>query len=72
MVEASVLEREDVVTGAGEDSERAPNARRSRGAEADAALDEERAKADAELGEELDALRVDDADGDGRGSGPAG
>ena len=26
-------------------------------------LDEERAKADAELGEELDALKVDDADG---------
>ena len=32
--------------------------------EADTALDEERAKADAELGEELDALEVDDQDGD--------
>ncbi|HEX6497160.1 MAG TPA: transcription termination factor NusA [Acidobacteriaceae bacterium] len=63
VVEASVLEGEDVVTGAGEDNERAPNRADLEALESDAALDEERAKADAELGEELDALRVDDADG---------
>jgi transcription termination/antitermination protein NusA len=63
VVEANVLGRDDVVTGAGEDNERAPNRADLEALEADAALDEERAKADAELGEELDALRVDDADG---------
>ncbi len=62
-VESEVLGREDVVTGAGEDNERAPNRADLEALEADAALDEERAKADAELGEELDALKVDDADG---------
>jgi N utilization substance protein A len=68
VVEASVLDREDVVTedvvtGAGEDNERSPNRADLEALESDAALDEERAKADAELGEELDALGVDDADG---------
>ena len=63
VVEASVLDREDVVTGAGEDNERAPSRSDLEALESDAALDEERAKADAELGEELDALGVDDADG---------
>jgi N utilization substance protein A len=62
-VEADVLGGEDVVTGAGEDNERAPNRTDLEALEEDASLDEERAKADAELGEELDALRVDDADG---------
>jgi transcription termination/antitermination protein NusA len=62
-VEAIVLGRDDVVTGAGEDNERAPNRADLEALEADATLDEERAKADAELGEELDALQVDDADG---------
>ena len=62
-VEADVLGREDVVTGAGEDNERAPTRADLEALEADASLDEERAKADAELGEELDALKVDDADG---------
>jgi transcription termination/antitermination protein NusA len=62
-VEADVLGRDDVVTGAGEDNERSPNRSDLEALEADTALDEERAKADAELGEELDALRVDDADG---------
>jgi N utilization substance protein A len=62
-VEAAVLGRDDVVTGAGEDNERAPNRADLEALEADTTLDEERAKADAELGEELDALRVDDADG---------
>ena len=63
LVEAAVLDREDVVTGAGEDSERAPSRADLEALEADATLDEERAKSDAELGEELDALRVDDEDG---------
>jgi hypothetical protein len=62
-VEADVLGRDDVVTGAGEDNERAPTRADLEALEADATLDEERAKADAELGEELDALQVDDADG---------
>lgn len=53
----------DVVTSAGEDNERSPNLSDLEALEADADLDEERAKADAELGEELDALQVDDADG---------
>jgi transcription termination/antitermination protein NusA len=63
LVEADVLGRDDVVTGAGEDNERVPNRADLEALDADATLDEERAKADAELGEELDALRVDDADG---------
>jgi N utilization substance protein A len=63
LVEAAVLDREDVVTGAGEDNERAPSRADLEALEADATLDEERAKSDAELGEELDALRVDDEDG---------
>jgi N utilization substance protein A len=46
-----------------QDTERSPNAADLVAVEADVALDRERAKADAELGEELDALRVDDADG---------
>ncbi len=62
-VEAAVLGPDDVVTGAGEDNERSPDRSDLEALEADTALDEERAKADAELGEELDALRVDDADG---------
>jgi hypothetical protein len=60
-VEADVLGREDAITGT--DHERSPNLSDLEALEADTALDEERAKADAELGEELDALRVDDADG---------
>jgi N utilization substance protein A len=48
---------------AAEGEERSPNAADLAAVEADASLDEERAKADAELGEELDALEVDDADG---------
>jgi N utilization substance protein A len=63
LVEAAVLGRDDVVTGAGEDNERAPSRADVEALEADATLDEERAKSDAELGEELDALRVDDEDG---------
>ena len=63
-VEAAVLGREDVATGQGEDNERAPSRRDLEALEADAALDEERAKADAELSEELDALTLDDQDGD--------
>ena len=63
LVEAAVLDREDVVTGVGEDNERAPSRADLEALEADATLDEERAKSDAELGEELDALRVDDEDG---------
>jgi N utilization substance protein A len=43
--------------------ERSPNAADLAAVEADMSLDEERAKADAELGEELDALEVDEADG---------
>ena len=43
--------------------ERSPNAADLAALEADMSLDEERAKADAELGEELDALEVDDQDG---------
>jgi N utilization substance protein A len=48
---------------AAEGQERSPNAADLAAVEADLSLDEERAKADAELGEELDALKVDDADG---------
>jgi N utilization substance protein A len=62
-VEAEVLDRDDVVTSAAEDDERSPNATDLAAVEADMALDQERAKADAELGEELDALEVDEADG---------
>jgi N utilization substance protein A len=46
-----------------EGEERSPNAADLAAVEADMSLDEERAKADAELGEELDALKVDDEDG---------
>jgi N utilization substance protein A len=46
-----------------EAEERSPNAADLAAVEADMSLDEERAKADAELGEELDALEVDEADG---------
>src|SRR6201996_4705510 len=46
-----------------EGEERSPNAADLAAVEADMSLDEERAKADAELGEELDALEVDQADG---------
>src|ERR1700748_29813 len=46
-----------------EGEERSPNATDLAALEADMSLDEERAKADAELGEELDALEVDQADG---------
>ncbi|HEX6771800.1 MAG TPA: transcription termination factor NusA [Acidobacteriaceae bacterium] len=46
-----------------QDNEPSRNAADLAAVEADVALDRERAKADAELGEELDALRVDDADG---------
>jgi N utilization substance protein A len=46
-----------------EAEERSPNAADLAAVEADMSLDEERAKVDAELGEELDALKVDDADG---------
>ena len=46
-----------------EAEERSPNAADLAALEADMSLDEERAKADAELGEELDALEVDDQDG---------
>jgi N utilization substance protein A len=48
---------------AAEGQERSPNAADLAAVEADVSLDEERAKADAELGEELDALKLDDADG---------
>ena len=50
-------------TVAAEGHERSPNAEDLAAVEADVSLDEERAKADAELGEELDALKLDDADG---------
>jgi transcription termination/antitermination protein NusA len=46
-----------------EGEECSPNAADLAAVEADMSLDEERAKLDAELGEELDALKVDDADG---------
>jgi transcription termination/antitermination protein NusA len=48
---------------AAEGQERSPNAEDLAAVEADLSLDEERAKVDAELGEELDALKLDDADG---------
>jgi N utilization substance protein A len=47
----------------GEGEERSPNAADLAALEGDMSLDEERAKADAELGEELDALELDDQDG---------
>ncbi len=64
-VEATVLGSNDVLTGGGEDNERAPSRSDLEAIEADASMDEERAKADAELGEELDALEVDQTDGEG-------
>jgi N utilization substance protein A len=51
------------IAASAEGEERSPNAEDLAAVEADVSLDEERAKADAELGEELDALKVDDADG---------
>jgi N utilization substance protein A len=51
------------VAAPAEAEERSPNAADLAAVEADMSLDEERAKVDAELGEELDALKVDDADG---------
>ena len=64
-VGAAVLSSADVLTGAGEDNERAPSRADLDALEADASLDEARARADAELGEELDALEVDQLDGGG-------
>jgi transcription termination/antitermination protein NusA len=58
---APVTSAEGAATVEGE--ERSPNAADLAAVEADMSLDEERAKADAELGEELDALKVDDQDG---------
>jgi transcription termination/antitermination protein NusA len=58
---APVTSAEGAATVEGE--ERSPNAADLAAVEADMSLDEERAKADAELGEELDALKVDDEDG---------
>jgi transcription termination/antitermination protein NusA len=58
---APVTSAEGAATVEGE--ERSPNAADLAAMEADMSLDEERAKADAELGEELDALKVDDEDG---------
>ena len=63
VVEAAVLGSEDVVDETNGDRERSPNGADLEAIEADAALDEERAKADAELGEEVDALEVNDRDG---------
>jgi transcription termination/antitermination protein NusA len=51
------------IAASAEGEERSPNAEDLAAVEADMSLDEERAKVDAELGEELDALKVDDADG---------
>jgi transcription termination/antitermination protein NusA len=62
VVEAAVLGPEDV-TGEAKGRERSPNRQDLAAIEADASLDEERAKADAELSEELDALKVNDSDG---------
>jgi transcription termination/antitermination protein NusA len=64
-VSASVLGSADMLTGAGEDPERAPTRADLEALAADASLDQARATADAELGEELDALEVDQADGGG-------
>jgi transcription termination/antitermination protein NusA len=58
---APVTSAEGAATVEGE--ERSPNAADLAAMEADMSLDEERAKADAELGEELDALKIDDEDG---------
>jgi N utilization substance protein A len=63
VVEATVLDGEDVAGKARGDRERSPNRGDLEAIEADRSLDEERAKADAELGEEVDALEVDDSDG---------
>jgi N utilization substance protein A len=62
-------EERPVGTASAETHERSPNAEDLAAVEANLLLDEERAKADAELGEELDALEVDDTDG---GEEPAG
>jgi transcription termination/antitermination protein NusA len=50
-------------TSAAEEQKRSPNENDLAALEEDMSLDEERAKADAELGEELDALELDDLDG---------
>jgi N utilization substance protein A len=63
IVEGTVVGAEDVVGKEKGTRERSPNRRDLAAIEADSSLDEERAKADAELGEELDALEVDEADG---------
>ena len=62
VVEAAVLGLDDVA-GKAKGRERSPNRQDLAAIEADTSLDEERAKVDAELGEELDALQVDDSDG---------
>jgi hypothetical protein len=62
VVEAAVLGQDDV-SGTERSRERSPNRQDLAAIEADASLDEERAKADAELSEELDALKVNDSDG---------
>jgi N utilization substance protein A len=64
-VGAAVLSTADVLTGAAEDNERAPTRADLDALESDASLDLARARADAELGEELDALEVDQLDGGG-------
>jgi transcription termination/antitermination protein NusA len=61
VVEAAVLGPDDVAGKA--KRERSPNRQDLAAIEADTSLDEERSKADAELSEELDALRVNDSDG---------
>jgi N utilization substance protein A len=69
VVEASVLAPEDVAGGAGQEGERSPNRADLEAIEADSSLDEERAKADAELGEEVDALELDEIGGGEDGAG---
>jgi N utilization substance protein A len=61
VVEAAVLGQEDLPGKV--KRERSPNRQELAAIEADASLDEERAKADAELSEEIDALEVNDRDG---------
>lgn len=61
VVEAAVLGPDDVAGKV--KRERSPNRKDLAAIEADASLDEERAKADAELSEEIDALEVNDRDG---------
>jgi N utilization substance protein A len=63
IVEGTVLGSEDVAGKTKGNRERSPNRADLAAIEADSSLDEERAKADAELGEEVDALEVNDSDG---------